>query len=178
MKRMGFLRSILPSIGFAIAATTAASVAFAGPAYVDSTRFAVSGRDVVAYFSLPANGRSVQAVPGRAQFTTEWNGARYAFSTDANRQAFIADPQRYAPQFDGHCAFAAGEGYKAPASPNAWRIIDGKLYLNYSLAIQRKWSPRASASISAGEANWKTLGEQAAATGDAADYRPKDAPKP
>ncbi len=151
-------------------------VAWAGPAHVDSTGYAVGGRDVVAYFTLPATERPVAAVPGRAAFTTEWKGARYAFASAANRDAFIANPERYLPQFDGHCAWAAGEGYKAPASPNAWRIIGGKLYLNYSLDIHARWSSQTRSKINAGNAHWRKIGDQPAAIGDGEDYTPGDAP--
>jgi YHS domain-containing protein len=150
----------------------------AGEAFVDSTKFAVSGHDVVAYFDLPASSSPRASVPGNRKFTAVWNGAAYAFASAENRDKFQTDPARYAPQFDGHCAWAAGQGYKAPASPNVWRIVEGKLYLNYSHAIRQKWESGTQGQIGAGVANWRKLDSQPAATGNAEDYEPKAAPLP
>jgi YHS domain-containing protein len=163
---------------FALGLTNPMQSARAGESYVDSTRFAVSGYDVVAYFGLTASPGPRVAVPGNRKFTASWNGATYAFASAENRDKFQADPARYAPQFDGHCAWAAGQGYKAPASPNVWRIVEGKLYLNYSHAIRQKWESGTQGQISAGVANWRKLDSQPAATGNAEDYEPRAAPLP
>jgi len=160
-----------------IAALALPASAMAGGAYVDSTRFAVSGYDVVAYFDLPvASGAA--AVRGSRANVAIWKGATYAFATAANRDRFLANPQRYLPQFDGHCAWAAGQGYKAPASPTVWRVVDGKLYLNYSQTIRQRWDIGTTAQIAKGETNWRSLDPQPPATGDAEDYDPKAAPLP
>jgi len=167
-------RLIVIGLWAALAAPASAS---AGEAYVDSTRYAVSGYDVVAYFDLPAHAGAA-GVRGSRAFTASWNGATYAFSSAANRDRFVAEPARFLPQFDGHCAWAAGQGYKAPASPNVWRIVDGKLYLNYSQSVRRRWENGTAAQIKAGGVNWRKLDPQPAATGDAEDYDPKAAPLP
>ena len=150
--------------------------ASAGPLHIDSTTFAAGGRDVVAYFDLPQNGASLKGLPGSLRFTTLWKGGQFAFATAENRDRFLADPQRYAPQFDGHCAWAAGQGYKAPASPDVWSIVNGKLYLNYSREIRRRWEKGTSGQIAAAEANWIRLGQEFGVTGDAEDYEPRAAP--
>lgn len=178
-ERKSAMRSAIPMLLLiACLSLMSGGHALAGPAYVDSTGFAASGRDVVAYFALPATRKPAVPVAGRREFTATWNGATYAFASAANRDAFQADPARYAPQFDGHCAWAAGRGYKAPASPNAWRIVNGRLYLNYSFDIQAKWSSRTPTQIRSGEANWRRIDNQPAATGDAEDYAPASAPLP
>lgn len=158
-----------------LSALLSPAAAVAGEAYVDSTRFAVSGYDVVAYFERPADQGGVR---GSRAHTASYNGATYAFASAANRDRFVAEPARYVPQFDGHCAWAAGQGYKAPGSPNVWRVVDGKLYLNYSREVGRRWANGTSAQIKAGEANWRKLDAAPAAKGDAADYDPKAAPTP
>jgi hypothetical protein len=148
----------------------------AGPLHIDSTNFAAGGRDVVAYFSLPKDGFSGKGLPGSLRFTTQWKGAQFAFATMENRDRFLTEPQRYAPQFDGHCAWAAGQGYKAPASPDVWSIVNGKLYLNYSREVRRRWERGTSGHIATAEANWIRLGQEPGATGDAEDYEPRAAP--
>jgi hypothetical protein len=150
--------------------------AAAGPFHIDSTDFAAGGRDVVAYFSLPQSAGSARGIPGSRRFTTDWRGAQFAFATAENRDLFLANPAKYAPQFDGHCAWAAGQGYKAPASPDVWSIVDGKLYLNYSNEIRKRWEKGMPGQISAANTNWIKLGKEPGTTGNAEDYKPEAAP--
>jgi hypothetical protein len=175
-RRNAVLAVLALSLGLAGFLGWGSTPALAGKVHVDSTGFAAGGRDVVAYFALPAERRPVAGVPGRLQFTASWNGAVFAFATAENRDRFVADPTRYAPQFDGHCAWAAGQGYKAPGSPDVWTIIDGKLYLNYSHAIRGRWENGTAGQIATGRANWTKLADQPGATGDAGDYAPAAAP--
>jgi YHS domain-containing protein len=109
---------------------------------------AVDGTDVVAYFT---EGRPVAGDPA---LTHTWRGVTWRFASAANRDAFAAAPERYAPQFGGYCAWAVSKGYTASTVPEAWRIVDGKLYLNYSRGIQRRWERDIPGRIAAGNANW------------------------
>ncbi len=109
---------------------------------------AVGGYDPVAYFK---EGR---ARLGDKTFATTWNGAEFRFASRANLDAFVADPDRYAPQYGGYCAWAVSHGYTAKGDPNAWKIVDGKLYLNFNLDVQKKWEADTSAFIKQGDANW------------------------
>ena len=118
--------------------SAASTFAFAGDQYVDESGYAVSGYDVVAYHSLEqveVGQRQPEAIPGLKAITTEYNGATWAFSTEENRDKFVADPEKYAPQYDGHCAYGISQGGKVPANPNLWRIIDDKLYININPAV-------------------------------------------
>lgn len=112
---------------------------------------AVRGTDVVAYFT---KGRPV---PGLAAFTHDWQGATWRFASAANRDRFAADPAPYAPAFGGFCAFAVSEGYTAPIDPAAWRIVDGRLFLNFDRAVQRRWERDIPGRIARGDANWPRL---------------------
>jgi YHS domain-containing protein len=147
-----------------------ASAALAGPQYVDSTRFAASGYDVVAYFSLPqaAIGQpQPAAVPGHAAHTATYNGATFAFATAANRDLFVADPARFAPQYDGHCAYGAAKGSKVPGNPNLWRVVDGKLYLNITPAVVEDWEEDVPGHIATANEYWQGgLEADAASTDD------------
>ena len=145
------------TIAAAASALTFATSAFAGDQYVDETGYAVSGYDVVAYFDLEQNpvGQTQTApVPGNASFTADYNGATFAFSPEANRDKFVADPARYAPQFDGHCAYGVSKGGKVPANPYLWRIVDGKLFLNITDVVVGFWEEDIPGNITKADTNW------------------------
>ncbi len=112
---------------------------------------ALKGYDPVAYFEA---GRPQ---PGSKAFTHVWGGATWLFSSAAHRDAFAAEPEKYAPQFGGYCAWAVSQGYTADIDPAAWKIVDGKLYLNYSPKIQQQWEEDTAGNIAKGEKNWPGL---------------------
>jgi YHS domain-containing protein len=112
---------------------------------------AIRGTDPVAYF------REGRPVAGRAEFTHVWQGATWRFATAANRDTFAADPARYAPAYGGLCAWAVAEGYTAPIDPAAWRIVEGRLYLNYSRSIQHRWERDIAGNIRRADANWPRI---------------------
>lgn len=116
----------------------ASSFAFAGDQYVDESGYAVSGYDVVAYHGLEQvdiGQKQAEAIPGLKEITAEYNGAKWAFSTEENKAMFVANPEKFAPQYDGHCAYGISQGGKVPANPNLWRIVDEKLYININPAV-------------------------------------------
>jgi YHS domain-containing protein len=95
-----------------------------GPISRGTDQVAIRGYDPVAYFT---DGRATR---GNPQFEYVWEGARWQFSSAAHRDAFAADPERYAPQFGGYCAIAMSElGQAVDANPEVWTIVDGRLYL-------------------------------------------------
>ena len=112
---------------------------------------ALRGHDPVAYFT---EGRPVRGLPEHA---ADWGGATWHFASAANRAAFLADPEAHAPQYGGFCAWAVAQGYTAPIDPNAWQIVDGKLYLNYNARIQRRWERDIPGFIAQADANWPGL---------------------
>ncbi|GLQ37415.1 hypothetical protein GCM10007908_10350 [Rhizobium albus] len=112
---------------------------------------AVGGYDPVAYFT---EGRPRRGDPAIA-LTHE--GAVFHFATVENRQAFSADPDRYAPQFGGYCAYAVAEGYTAKGEPEIWDIVDGRLYLNYSRGVQRTWQSDIPGYVRSAQTNWPRL---------------------
>jgi hypothetical protein len=81
----------------------------------------------------------------------------FLFSSDANRKLFAADPEKYAPQYGGHCAWAAANGYTAKGDPSAWKVVGGKLYLNYNSDIQKKGLATQDEFIRKGDDNWPGL---------------------
>jgi YHS domain-containing protein len=120
---------------------------------VNATLFgvAIKGYDPVAYFT------DAKPVKGDSDFAFDWNGASWHFASAAHRDTFKAAPEKYAPQFGGYCAWAVSQGYTAGIDPAAWKIVNGKLYLNYSLEIQKKWEGDVPGNIAKAEGNWPTL---------------------
>ena len=94
---------------------------------------AIRGTDPVAYFT---QGRPVE---GKAEYEYRWQGAIWRFSSAENLEKFKANPEAYAPQYGGYCAKALSDGVLASTVPDAWKIVDGKLYLNYSQQAQAEW---------------------------------------
>lgn len=109
---------------------------------------AIKGYDPVAYFNQS------EAVKGKSEFTTKWMEADWFFSSKENLEAFKANPEKYAPQFGGYCAFGVSKGALYKIEPDAWKIVDGKLYLNYNKSIQQKWEANHNDFITKAEANW------------------------
>nr|WP_321441995.1 YHS domain-containing (seleno)protein [uncultured Hyphomonas sp.] len=114
---------------------------------------ALQGYDPVAYFT------DGQPVKGSKEFSTEYNGATFQFASAANRDAFLADPAAYAPQYGGYCAWAMADGKYAKGNAKYWKIVDGKLYLNYNAGIQKKWNADIPGFIEKADTQWQDLQE-------------------
>jgi YHS domain-containing protein len=130
---------------------TASAALSAQRVNVDRHRVAVDGYDVVAYF---VDGRAVE---GQAAWEHEIGGVRYRFASAANRDRFIAEPQKFVPQYGGFCAWAVSRGYTADIDPLAWKIVDGRLFLNYSRGVQRQWEQDIPGNVAKADTNWPGL---------------------
>lgn len=115
---------------------------------------AIGGYDPVSYF------REGRAVKGDEKYSEEWKDVMWHFSNLENLQAFKADPEKFAPQYGGYCAFGTAQGHKAPTQPDAWRIIDGKLYFNYNKEVQVKWLENQEQFIKTADKNWPDVKRQ------------------
>jgi YHS domain-containing protein len=109
---------------------------------------AVGGYDTVAYF------KAGKPVEGSAQFATEYKGATWRFSSKENLDAFKANPDGYAPRYGGYCAWAVSQNYTASGDPQVWKIVNGKLYLNYDRDVQAKWERDIPGHIAKADRNW------------------------
>lgn len=109
---------------------------------------AAGGYDVVAYFTIG------QPTKGDKQFSHQHQGATWLFSSAAHRDAFVADPGKYSPQYGGYCAWAVSQNKTASGDPLYWKIVDDKLYLNYDASIQARWESDIPNFIRSAEANW------------------------
>jgi YHS domain-containing protein len=115
---------------------------------------ALDGYDPVAYFT---EGNPTK---GSAAFSHLWNDTQWHFSSQANLEAFKANPEQYAPQYGGFCAYGVSEDHKSPTDPNAWTLVDGKLYLNYSPKVKTLWSKDIPGRIQKANQLWPSLTHQ------------------
>ncbi|MCZ8376868.1 MAG: YHS domain-containing (seleno)protein [Beijerinckiaceae bacterium] len=121
------------------------------PAAIDTTLkpgIALAGYDPVAYF------REGKPREGRADLALNHAGVEWRFASEANRQAFTARPDAFAPAYGGYCAWAVAQGYTAKGDPLAWRIENGRLYLNYDLAVKAEWEKDMAGNISRADGHW------------------------
>jgi YHS domain-containing protein len=112
---------------------------------------ALDGYDSVGYFT---QGRPVL---GNAQFKTVYKGAEFRFASAANLAKFKANPAAYAPQYGGYCAWAVSQGYTASGDPKVWKIVGGKLYVNYNREIGNKWEKNIPGFIASANKNWPKI---------------------
>ncbi|MGD9835181.1 MAG: YHS domain-containing (seleno)protein [Piscinibacter sp.] len=118
---------------------------------VDASGLALKGHDPVAYFN------AAKPTPGLAQFSTQHQGATYRFASAANRDAFIANPGKYAPAYGGFCAMGVALEKKLDVDPQAWRVVDGRLYLNVNKDVQKRWLDDVPGHVATAEKNWPRL---------------------
>ena len=135
-------------VALALFAVTATPALAASTWYSADGRVAIKGADPVAYF------KAGKPIAGKADITHDWMGLTWQFASAANRDAFTTAPEKYAPQYGGYCAWAVSQGYTAKIEPEAWAIVGGKLYLNYSKSIQSRWSLDRSGNIKKADSNW------------------------
>jgi YHS domain-containing protein len=114
-------------------------------------RVAVNGYDPVAYFTDGA------PVPGDRAYRYEIGGVVYLFSREETRQRFIAEPQRYLPAYGGFCAYGVRTGRKFQTDPNAWRIVDNRLYLLLNPATKAIWDLERAGNIQIANAIWPKI---------------------
>lgn len=144
-------------VGLSLVGAIAPSIALAKvPAIYTQGKeqLALNGYDSVAYF------RVGKPVKGDAQFKAKHNGVTWYFSSADNRDLFIGEPAKYAPQYGGYCAWAVSEGYTASADPNVWKIVDNKLYVNYNAAVGANWAKDTARNISRADKNWPKVLEK------------------
>ncbi len=117
------------------------------------TGLALDGWDAVSYFDGKPG-------PGKSEFTKEWNGATWRFVSAAHRDAFAANPTKYAPQYGGHCAYGLAKGKLVTADPAVWKVVGGKLYVNYDRNVQTSWEKEQAKFIVDADQEWKALAEK------------------
>jgi enamine deaminase RidA (YjgF/YER057c/UK114 family)/YHS domain-containing protein len=134
------------------------AAAFASSARSEEAKLSIGGYDPVAYFT---DGKPVQ---GKSEFEHLWHKLRWRFASDAHRQSFAKDPDRYAPQYDGYCAMGVSNddaAHKDTIDPEAWAIVDGKLYLVHNQYWLGVWREHSEEYIKRANASWQALADRA-----------------
>lgn len=151
----------MPIIAAAILLALTPAPAFATPSQsspsvsVSQEGIAIGGYDAVSYYS---DGGPIVGSPA---FEHRWNGVVWRFASAEARDRFTANAEAFAPQFGGYCAWAISQNYIAPGDPKVWRIVDGRLYLNFNERAKELWEADLADAIQRGKANWPTVLDQA-----------------
>lgn len=109
---------------------------------------AVGGYDPVAYFT------DKKPVRGSPKFAFSYKGATWHFASEKNLELFKGNPETYAPQYGGYCAFAVSHNATAHGDPRFWSVVDGKLYLNFSAGVKKDWEKNTAFHIGRADKNW------------------------
>jgi YHS domain-containing protein len=146
------MNSILRAFSL-IALLLATRAAFAGD-FFEADGAALHGYDVVSYFETG------EPTKGTAKHAFTYHGSKFLFASAAHRKQFAADPAKYAPQYGGYCAYGTANGYKVPTEPDAFKVVDGKLYLNYNTKVLGIWTQDEPGNISRADKNWPDVAQQ------------------
>jgi hypothetical protein len=142
--------SLIPSISLRLELLLSALRRKRGEVF-HNRRGAINGYDPVAYFL------EQKSLAGKKEISCSWKRAIWYFSSMENKERFVAEPEKYAPQFGGFCAYGVNNGYKIHSDPNCWTIRQGKLYLNYNERIQQIWRADPEKYIQVAAENWERL---------------------
>ena len=156
MYRSILVIATLLALGSTGGALAAASTSSSNGLTAAGAPLAIHGYDAVAYFTT---GRAER---GLAEFSAKWNDVVYRFASRESLRAFQADPERYAPQFGGFCAYGVSVGKKFDGDPEVFRIVDGKLYFNLNPEIQATWEKELKKNIARADELWSEIRDRPA----------------
>ncbi len=142
------IRSALVALSMSFSPVMPALAGSGSGAVNDVTGTALSGYDAVSYFE---SGGPIQGIP---KYAATYQGLGYLFASAEHRDAFNADPNRYAPQYGGFCAIAAANGLKVTIDPHAYTVIDKKLYVNHSMVANEAFAKDPAGNIGKADKNW------------------------
>lgn len=152
MKNTSLFKTII-----AFTSLLVSSMSFAGvDVETDENSVILAGHDAVSYFT------ESKAVEGSAAISAVHNGAIYHFSSTANRDVFNTNPEKYAPQFGGFCAYGASLGKKFDIDGKAFEVVDDKLYVNKNLIVYETWSENKAENITSAVKQWPNIQNVAA----------------
>ena len=145
IRSLSALLALLVMIGVANAAEVPEHI------NVDPDGYSIDRYDPVSYFTEGRPNR------GKEEFTAEYQGAKYAFSSESNRELFLSNPKKYLPQYGGYCAYGAVHGSKSKVDPEVWDIVDGKLYLMISGGTRSIWQKKKKTYIKMANQAWQSI---------------------
>ena len=112
---------------------------------------AIKGYDPVAFFT------ESKSVKGSEKFSYKWKDVTWLFSAKANLDSFKTNPEKYAPQYGGYCAYGTSEGHKAPTETDTWTVVNNKLYFNYNKDVQKMWNKNQEGLIKKADTVWPDI---------------------
>ena len=140
------------ALGVAGALRSAPALAATDPIYTSLfSDKALGGHDTVAYFT---EGRALE---GSSRHTTEWRGATWSFASAENLEAFVAEPERWAPAYGGYCAYAMAQGQAAKGDPLQWTIVGERLFVNYDAEVKALWREDPETFIRQADGHWPSV---------------------
>jgi len=156
LNRRNFIRCVGAAVATASLGTTWARAESYGPVNTlgSTDGIAIRGFDPVAYF------RDGGPRQGKPEFSVRYQGATWRFASAEHKALFEADPMRYMPAYGGFCAYGTSRGYLVKIEPEAWSIVDGKLYLNYDVDVRQTWLRDTKKYLARSEAGWPRLTEK------------------
>ena len=140
-----------PALAFALILIAAGHVLAQKSEIFQKNNLAIAGYDVVAFHT---EGR---ATMGNKMFSYHWKDADWLFASESNLEKFRVQPEKYAPQYGGYCAYGTADGHKAPTEPDTWTIDNNKLYFNYNKKVQTNWNKDRPAFIEKANTNWPAI---------------------
>jgi YHS domain-containing protein len=143
------MKKIIPIVALAFF-TMLNAHAQQSPVYI-ANGHAIKGYDPVAFFTLS------RPVKGEDSLAWSWKGASWLFSSRANLESFRANPEKYAPQYGGYCAYGTSQGHKAPTETDTWTVLDDKLYFNYNSKVKEIWKKDRAGYIKTADQKWPDL---------------------
>jgi YHS domain-containing protein len=155
MSSSKMFKTFLMAVGIFL---TGHSFAADSDANADANDIAIHGYDTVAYFT------ESKPTQGSTKFTATYKNTIYQFASSDNRDKFRANPEKYAPQFGGHCAMGVALNKKLDVDPTAWRIVEGKLYLNLNKQVQEKWLSDISGNLKTAYEIWPSIKDKPASS--------------
>ncbi|HJS52885.1 MAG TPA: YHS domain-containing (seleno)protein [Chitinophagaceae bacterium] len=144
------MKNIYPLMALLVMIVVSCTQKQSAEIYTSSSQ-AIHGYDPVSYFT------AANPMKGSEEFSYEWKDAKWLFSSQQNLDSFAANPEKYAPQYGGWCAFGCSNERKATTDPNAWTIVDGKLYLNHNAEVREKWLKEQKQRIELADKNWLVI---------------------
>ena len=142
----------IAGVGLLLAGLSLTScVTYSSLYFADHEGLSIDGYDPVSYFS------DGEPAVGDSRFRYDWTGTTWQFKSQENLDLFKAEPDRYAPQYGGYCAWAAARNKLAPVNPEIWTIVDGKLYLNRNEKVQKEWEANRERDIELADRYWPEL---------------------
>jgi len=154
MRTPCLFQSTLAGVGFGLFVTMALIPIARG----EEPQLSISGYDPVAYFT---DGKPIK---GKAEFEYLWHKLKWRFASSGHRDLFVSSPSQYAPQYDGYCAMGVTNGedaHKDTVDPEAWAIVDGKLYLTHNQYWLGIWREHSEEYIKRADASWQALADRA-----------------